>query len=49
MKLTIKSICKLFPNMIKNRVGVKNIMPPTHWKLSAVHKKDFQKIVLEKK
>ena len=45
MKLTIKSICKLFPNMIKNRVGVKNILPPTHWKLSAVHKKDFQNII----
>ena len=45
MKLTIKSICKLFPNMIKNRVGVQNIMPPTHWKLSAVHKKDFQNII----
>ena len=31
--------------MIKNRVGVQNIMPPTHWKLSAVHKKDFQNII----
>ena len=45
MKLTIKSICRLFPNMIKHRVGIKNITPPTHWKLSAKHNTDFSTII----
>ena len=45
MKLTIKSICRLFPNMIKHRVGIKNITPPTHWKLSAKHNADFSTII----
>ena len=45
MKLTIKSICRLFPNMIKHRVGIKNITPPTHWKLSTKHNTDFSIII----
>tara|TARA_B110000261_G_C13096047_1_gene361915 strand:+ start:30 stop:5795 length:5766 start_codon:yes stop_codon:yes gene_type:complete len=45
MKLTIKSICRLFPNMIKHRVGIKNITPPTHWKLSNKHNTDFSAII----
>ena len=45
MKLTIKSICKFLPNMIKNNVGVKNIIPPLHWKLSLRHKVDFSNII----
>ena len=45
MKLTIKSICKLFPNMIQNKVGIKNILPPNHWRLSDLHKKDFTNII----
>lgn len=45
MKITIKSICKLFPNMIRQKVSAANILPPKHWGLSEVHKKDFTNII----
>ena len=45
IKLTIKSICKLYPGMIINNVSYKNVFPPKHWKLSPTHRNDFNKMI----
>lgn len=45
IKLTIRSLCKLYPNIIINNVDYKNVYPPKHWNLSQNHKNDFNKII----
>ena len=45
IKLTIRSICKLYPAMIINNVDYKKVFPPKHWKLSKIHKTDFNKMI----
>jgi len=45
IKLTIRSICKLYPAMIINDVDYKKVFPPKHWKLSKIHKTDFNKMI----
>ena len=45
IKTSIKSISKIFPSMIINNVDYRNVIPPSHWKLSNFHKMDFNRII----
>ena len=45
IKDAVRSIARVFPNIIVNGVDFSNVLPPAHWKLSDIHKKDFKEFI----